>query len=224
MERDNNTKIRNDFFNFINNKIFPCVGAKTAISKNQLSCMVAGNIFCPSHDKEILSYLYSFIDNYQLSNNNFHSAAIIFTGPENITEEMYETAFWQRLQAISNIDAQLFGFDKRVSSDIDSPLFSFSIKEEAMFVVGMHAASSREARRFAYPAIIFNPHEQFDVLKRTNKYKSLQSSIRKRDIAFSGSINPMLNDHAITPEIVQYSGKNYGNQFTCPLKINHGYI
>jgi uncharacterized protein len=221
MVNDSNTVIKNDFLDFIKNKSFPCIGAKTAMAKSQLSCMVAGHISCPTHDQEIVSFLYSFIDKYRLSENHFHSAAIIFTAPEEITEAYYECAMWQRLQAISNIDAKNFPFDKRVSSDVSSPLFSFSVKEEALFIVGMHAASSRDARRFKYSAIIFNPHAQFEALKQTNKYKSLQTSVRKRDLAFSGSINPMLNDHAISPEILQYSGKNYGNSFTCPLKINH---
>ncbi len=216
-----NKIIKKDFSDFINNKTFPCIGAKTAMAKNQISYMVAGNILCAQHDKEICSFLYSFVDGYRRSDNHFHSAAIIFIGPKTITEAGYENAMWQRLQSISDLDALHFAFDKRVSPDINSPLFSFSVKEEALFVVGMHPDSSRAARRFKYPAIVFNPHAQFETLKKTNKYKSLQSVVRKRDIAFSGSINPMLNDHALSPEIAQYSGKNYGNSFTCPLKIKH---
>jgi uncharacterized protein len=214
--------IQNEFVDFIEDKSFPCVGAKTAMAKNQLSCIVVGNIFCTADDEKIINFLHTFIDKYRTSDNQFHSAAIIFKSPQNITEAAYEIAIWQRLQAISNIDALHYKFDNRVSSNTASPLFSFSIKEEALFVVGMHGANSRDSRRFKYPAIVFNPHAQFEIMKQTNKYKKIQSSIRKRDMALSGSINPMLSDHAVSPEIIQYSGKNYGNSFSCPLKINHG--
>ncbi len=214
--------VKNEFVEFIENKFFPCIGAKTAMAKNQLSCLVAAHIFWPSDDEKIVAFLHTFIDKYRTSHHPFHSAAIIFIAPQDITETGYETAFWQRLQAISNIDAQHYKFDSRVSSDIQSPLFSFSIKVEALFAVGMHGSCSRDARRFKYPAIVFNPHAQFDMFKQTTKYKNLQSSIRKRDMVFSGLINPMLNDHAISPEIIQYTGKNYGHLFSCPLKINHG--
>jgi uncharacterized protein len=223
MMSEHEIAIEKEFVNFIENKSFPCIGAKTAIAKSQLNCLVVGHIFCPVDDEKIVTFLHTFIDKCRTSNNQFHSAAIIFSAPQDITEAVYEIALWQRLQAISNIDAQHYKYDSRVSLDIHSSLFSFSIKEEALFIVGMHGASSRDARRFKYPAIVFNPHAQFEILKQTNKYKNLQSSIRKRDMALSGTINPMLSDHAIAMslEIVQYSGKDYGNLFSCPLIINH---
>jgi uncharacterized protein len=213
--------IETEFFKYIQLKQFPCVGAKTANAKNQIKCLVVDNIFCPANDIKILTFLNKFIDEYRLANTIFHSAAIIFSEPTHITEAQFEKAMWQRLQSISTIDAKSYAYDKRVSADINSPLFSFSIKEEALFVVGIHPSSSRLARRFAYPTLIFNPHAQFDVLKQTSKYKSLQHVIRKKDIALSGTINPMLSDYAVNTELKQYSGKNYGNTFICPLKITH---
>ncbi len=207
---------------FINDNSFPCIGAKASHSKNQAFYMVAGNMGCPSHDKEILEFIYQFTDEFRKSGGGFFSAAVIFNSPLEITESIFETLIWQRLQAISDLDANLHPYDYRVSPDISSSEFSFSLKEEAFFIVGMHPGSSRPARRFQYPTLIFNPHIQFENLKKTAKYKNMQRVIRKKDIALSGSINPMLNDHGTSSEILQYSGKNYITSQQCPFHSSHG--
>ncbi len=102
-----------------------------------------------------------------------------------------------------------------------APEFSFSLKEEAFFIIGLHPASSRPARQFKYPALVFNPHLQFEQLREANKYQSIKYAVRKRDIAYSGSINPMLTDFGEASEVYQYSGRKYDEQWQCPLKIKH---
>lgn len=221
MVNDDNGKIAAEFIEFISHKTFPCIGAKAALAKGQVQCMVTGNMACPASDKEILDYLYNFTESYRSTGGNFHSLAIIFSGPKNITETIFEKLLWKRLQALSDLDAANYGYDKRVSADPASSDFSFSLKEEAFFIIGMHPASSRASRRFAYPALIFNPHAQFQGMKETNKYEMIKEVVRKRDIAFSGSVNPMLDDYGRSPETMQYSGKNYDSTLQCPLKINH---
>ncbi len=215
------TSIINEYVDFISNKNFPCIGAKASLAKNQAQCMVAGNMACPASDVAIKDFLYHFTDSYRNTGQLFYSAAVIFTGPQNISEDIFETLLWQRLQALTELDATRFGYDKRVSADPASAAFSFSLKEEAYFILGLHPASSRASRQFKYPALIFNPHDQFEQLKQTNKYDMIKQAVRKRDIQFSGSVNPMLSDHGKSPEILQYTGKNYGSKFTCPLKIKH---
>lgn len=214
--------IRNAYHAFIEDKAFPCVGAKTALAKSQAWCMVAGNMACPADDQDILNFLYKFIDNYRSSDSNFHSAAILFNGPADITEDLYERLLWQRLQSLLDLDKQFFTYDNRVSANPTSSEFSLSLKSEAFFIVGMHPASSRPSRRFQFPAIIFNPHAQFTALKETGKYNKLKEVVRKRELIYSGSINPMLNDHGRSSEAEQYSGRNYSTPLVCPLKTNHG--
>jgi len=221
MKIDDNNIAAAELTEFISNKNFPCTGAKTALAKNQLKSMIAGNMACPADDKKILNFLYQYIDGYRKKGGIFHSAAIIFTGPEYVCEAIFEKMLWQRLQAIANLDSVNYSYDKRVSSDIDSPEFSFSLKEEAFFIIGMHPRSSRPSRRFKYPALVFNPHEQFEIMKAIGKYERMKKSVRRRDMAYSGSINPMLDDHGKKTEVLQYSGKNYGGPMQCPLKINH---
>lgn len=92
------------------------------------------------------------------------------------------------------------------------------------FIIALHPGSSRPLRRFTYAALVFNPHMQFEELRETGKYNNMKYAVRKRDLAYSGSINPMLTDFGDASEIYQYSGRKYDNTWQCPLKINHAPI
>lgn len=210
-----------DYFEYINAREFSCVAAKAALSKGQIKCMVATHIACLKDDLAILQFLYSFIDDYRHSGEMYHSAAVIFQQPTSLKEDVFDDFLWQRLQSLSSLDAANFRYDARVDFNPSSPNFSFSLKEEAFFIIGLHPESSRPTRQFKYPTLVFNPHRQFEQLRETTKYQSLQHVVRKRDIAFSGSVNPMLEDFGNASEVYQYSGRRYDEQWQCPLKINH---
>jgi FPC/CPF motif-containing protein YcgG len=210
-----------EYKEFVNNKEFPCVAGKAALGKQQIECFVATHMACPNDDLAILNFLYSFINKYRQSDELYHSAAIIFRQPTSLSEELFDNVLWKRLQSLHDIDSGHYGYDKRVSSDTFSPSFSFSLKQEAFFIIGLHPKSSRPTRQFKYPTLVFNPHLQFEQLRETSKFKNLKSVIRKRDIAYSGSANPMLEDFGEASEVFQYSGRAYDNLWQCPLKIKH---
>lgn len=216
-----NALLVEEYLSFIDAKEFPCIAAKAAMAKENIECLVAGNMACPKDDHAILDFLYNFVDDYRTSKDFYHSAAILFTGPQIHNELMFDTLLWQRLQALEILDAKNFGFDKRVDADPLSCKFSFSIKEEAFYVIGLHPKSSRLTRRFTSPALVFNPHAQFEKLKETAKYNVMKNTVRKRDAVFSGSINPMLQDFGEASEVFQYSGRKYDADWKCPLKITH---
>jgi FPC/CPF motif-containing protein YcgG len=204
---------------YLNQRAFPCLGAKAAMAKQQLHCMVADSIDTGSDDTAILKFLYDCVDAYRSDDTRFYSAAIIFKKPLLFDEEIFDRYMWQRLQALHELDSARYAYDKRVDPDPGSAHFSFSLKEEAFFIIGMHALSSRPSRRFRYPTLTFNPHRQFVVLRATNKYESLKDVVRKRDLEFSGSVNPMLDDFGKSSEVYQYSGRHYDHEWRCPLII-----
>jgi len=210
-----------EYFEFINRKEFPCVAAKTALTWQQIKCLVVDHMACLKDDAAILEFLYQFVDGYRQSDKLYHSAAIIFRGPENPTEAMFEELFWQRLQSIANLDARRYGHDPRVVADPSSPEFSFSIKEEAFFVVGLHPGSSRLARQFKYPTLVFNAHAQFEQIRAEGRYDKLRDTIRSRDVAYSGSVNPMLQNFGEASEVYQYTGKAYDDAWQCPFLNPH---
>lgn len=70
-----------EYIDFISNKVFPCIGAKASLAKNQVQCMVAGNMACPVSDTAIVDFMYQFTDSYRNTGHLFYSAVVIFTGP-----------------------------------------------------------------------------------------------------------------------------------------------
>lgn len=199
-------------------KGFPCVAAMAAVKRGQVSCIVADDMSCPAHDAEILQFLYRFVDRYRASGKRFNSAAVIFRGPEIRDEWAFDRLLWKRLNALADLDRENFAHDRRVDADPASSRFSFSIKEEAFFVIGLHPESQRRARTFHFPTLVFNPHQEFERLRKEKRYEQMKNIVRKRDKLYSGSVNPMLKEFGEASEVYQYSGIEYDPKWRCPLK------
>ncbi len=215
-----NASFLEEYKSFLHRKEYPCVAAKAAVQKQQIRVLVADHMACPKDDRAILDFLYNFVDEYRSAKNLFHSVAIIFKGPELVSEEDFEKMLWARLQSLANMGANEYGYDKRVSSDPNASNFSFSLKEEAFYIIGLHPNSNRAARRFKYPTLVFNPHQQFEELRKTDSYDKMKKIVRKLDTAYSGSVNPMLQDFGKLSESMQYSGRKLDESWQCPLKLN----
>lgn len=62
------------------------------------------------------------------------------------------------------------------------------------------------ARQFPHCALVFNVHSQFERLKSKGTYANIRDTIRDRDVAREGHINPMVEDHGVRSEALQYDG------------------
>jgi FPC/CPF motif-containing protein YcgG len=209
--------IINEYYAFLNARDFPCVAAKASLDRNQVRCIVSSHMACPADDVAVLQFMHNFVDEYRSSSESYHSAAVIFREPADTDEEDFDQLLWQKLNALSMLDKAEYPHDERVDSDPESPEYSFSLKSEAFFVIGLHPGSERKSRRFRYPALIFNPHAEFEKLRKFNRYEKLKSIVRKRDLLYSGSVNPMLDDFGNSSEVKQYSGKRHKSTWKCPL-------
>jgi FPC/CPF motif-containing protein YcgG len=216
----NDQGIIQEYLAYLDQKGFPCIAAKAARKFGHVVCFVADHMACPKDDQAILQFLYDFTDTYRKSDKAFHSAAILFREPDDLNATLFDTLLWKRLSALRQLDNQHYAYDPRVNADPASEKFSFSLKQEAFFVIGIHGASPRKARQFRYPSLIFNPHAEFEKLRAARRYEPLKRAVRKRDIAFSGSVNPMLSDFGEASEVFQYSGNQYDNTWKCPLANN----
>jgi FPC/CPF motif-containing protein YcgG len=87
----------------------------------------------------------------------------------------------------------------------------------AFFVVGLHPASSRFARRFAWPTLVFNAHHQFERLRSEGGYARMQEVIRARERKLQGTLNPNLGDFGVRSEARQYSGRPVQEGWRCPF-------
>ena len=221
MTSETHARISEQYYAFVGSKDFPCIAARAALARDQIRIMVCDHLACPKDDMTIAQFLASFVNKYRQSTRMYNTAVVIFEGPCNGTEEEFDRLMWQRLQAISDHDAITHKWDDRVASEPSDPNFSFSIAEEAFYIIGLHPGSSRKSRQFQYPALVFNPHDQFEKLRQSGKYSTMIATVRKRDRAFSGSINPMLADFGQSSEVYQYSGRIYDKDWKCPFASNH---
>lgn len=197
---------------------FPCVGAKSAVQKGSYRIGHYGQMGSTAATAGLAFDLYHFLEEVPSLESEFTTFVATFSEPIIHSETDFEQLLWTQLQMLNQRDAPLHTWDPLVSNDPANPHFSFSFAEHGFFIVGMHPAASRFARRFAWPTLIFNLHHQFEALRQGGKFERMQSMIRKRDTALQGSINRNLNDFGQRSEARQYSGKPAEADWRCPFK------
>jgi uncharacterized protein len=220
-ERDNRESLAQLFFDFIDDDSFPCVGAKAALARGEIHVNEFGPLNQASSDEALLDSLEEFVQMMQSCDadpSKVHSFVALFSGPENTSELHFENLLWTRLYNLHVLDVKrgaLAAGD--ISSNPESPHFSLSLAGHPFFVIGLHPDSSRMARQFQCPVLVFNSHRQFERLREDGRYAKMQKATRKRDIALQGTINPNLADFGSNSEARQYSGRKVGANWVCPF-------
>lgn len=211
-------RLEQAFHDFVKERDFPCVGAKSALARNSLKVVACRSLDSAWDDVRIHDELMNWAMAYRRDPGLFRSLAFVFEGPDDFDECEFEQAMWQRIQSITDKDEwRGLPLDSRVSADPDDPHFSLSFGGEAFFVVGLHPRASRPARRFESPVMVFNLHDQFEELRATGKYQTIRETILSRDEAIAGSVNPMLANHGQSSAARQYSGRQVGADWRCPF-------
>ena len=206
------------FKRFIEERDFPCVGAKSALRASRLEILVGRDITSSWDDLRIYPSLLAFARGYAAEPVLFQSFAVVFDGPLDLDEAGFERALWDRVQSLTEKDVHRDQTpDVRVSPDPSDPHFSLSFGGQSFFVVGLHPNASRRARRFQRPTMVFNLHDQFERLRADGRYEKLRAQILARDEVYSGGINPMLSRHGETSEARQYSGRVVDDEWQAPF-------
>lgn len=206
---------------FVADPRFPCVGAKSALNKDRLQARSFGRLGSPQATRALHTALRDFGRQHPDPGAVPVSFMALFDA-EPMDERAFEQRLWQQLQALHAADrAAGCGWAAGVSADPAQRHFSFSVGGRAFFVVGLHPGASRLARRMPLPCLVFNFHEQFEALKASGKYASLQKAIRARDLALQGSINPVLARFGEASEARQYSGRAVEAGWQCPFHSLH---
>ncbi|MEP6936727.1 MAG: guanitoxin biosynthesis heme-dependent pre-guanitoxin N-hydroxylase GntA [Chthoniobacterales bacterium] len=214
---DFHVRVRKALSDLVEEATFPCLGAKAAFNSNSQTVQVYDPLGSEGATRQLRRDLYRFTRSSIRHASEYATFIAVFRGPPGLSEAGFEAAFWQQLQELHNADADYFTWDPTVSSDVDDPQFSFSFAGQALYVIGMHSTSSRQARRFQWPTMVFNPHEQFERLRAEGKWRRMQETIRARDVALQGSINPMLSDFGEVSEARQYSGRAVDESWRTPF-------
>jgi FPC/CPF motif-containing protein YcgG len=204
-----------EFREFVQRPDFPCLGAKSVVRLNSYRLELYGALGSEGDAARLVSDLANFSD--APGDDRLTAFIAVFPASPPKDEIDFERRLWKQLQLLHEADPHHGRSAAGVSSDPDDPHFSFSVGGRAFFVVGLNPGSSRVARRFAWPALVFNPHEQFARLREQGRFDGFRSAIRARDTALQGTENPNLADFGERSEARQYSGRQTEADWKCPF-------
>jgi len=208
------------FRDFVLDDSFSCLGAKAALRSGTYRFGTYGQLDDEATTAGLARDLYAFARERQGFESLFTTYVAVFAGFERTDDPdlAFEGALWHQLSRLHAIDRQEHAWDPRVSNDPADPNFSYSFAGTGFFVVGMHPDSTRSARRFAWPTLVFNAHEQFETLRVRGQFTRLQERIRVREIELDGSLNPNLSNFGDHSEARQYAGRPLSEQWQCPFR------
>lgn len=210
-------KILEQLKNFIQSETYPCLAAKAAFNTSSYRAGIYPELGSEEASNGLSYDLFEFIREKRKIKRPFTSFLAVFESPVPENELAFEQMLWKQLNLLHQRSSQYFSWNSEVSERPEAADFSFSFAEQAFFIVGMHPEASRLARRFPYPLLVFNPHEQFESLKEQGLYNGMKEQIRKRDKALQGSINPMVEDFGTGSEARQYAGRKVASNWKCPF-------
>ena len=209
------------FTSFLLAPSFPCLGAKAAFNGGSYIFKAYDQLASCESTKAIATDLQAFTSSEMLRECAYATFIAAFRSPASVSELVFERLLWSQLQQLTDAESGTQSWDSTVSSDPANPRFSFSFGGRALYVVGMHGRSSRLARQFPWPVLVFNPHEQFERLRTDGNWRRMQTVIRSRDIALQGDVNPMLSDFGEVSESRQYSGREVEKDWKAPFDGGH---
>lgn len=209
--------VHDSFRSLVLNPMFSCVGAKSAVRRGGYRFGLYDTLGSPGTTAGLARDLFEFVEEQPDLDGEFTTFVASFRGPITADEGQFERVLWAQLQKLHEEDRPHHPWDPAVSSDPEDSNFAFSFAQRAFFVVGLHPAASRFARRFAWPTLVFNAHEQFQKLREEGRFGRLREAIRARDEHLQGDLNPNLSDFGEFPEARQYSGRPAEEDWRCPF-------
>ncbi|MHA3835621.1 guanitoxin biosynthesis heme-dependent pre-guanitoxin N-hydroxylase GntA [Terrabacter sp. AAH1] len=196
---------------------FPCLGAKSVFRRGNFEHAVLDDMDGPDTPQLLLERLTRFADGIA-GEDGFHSFIVTFRRPAHDDEGAFESSLFRLLQRLHDADDETWA--RGVGADPTDPHFAFSVAGTAYFIVGLHPAASRVARRAPLATLVFNPHDQFEQLRADGRFDGMRSTIRRRDVDLQGSVNPMVADHGESSEALQYSGRAHDPGWEPPLEVH----
>jgi hypothetical protein len=201
---------------------FSCVGGRAAIRNDTYRFGLYEELGAEATTHALAYDLCEYVRERPTFGTDFATYVACFDAPAPADEREWERLLWSQLQGLHDLDRPHHAWDASVSSDPEDPAFSFSFAGTAFFVVGLHPRSSRLARRFAWPALVFNAHEQFERLRERDEFARIREAVRARDYRLQGSLNPNLSDYGERSEARQYSGRAVEEGWRCPFHARGG--
>ncbi len=208
--------IHSQYRNMIQSSPFPCPGAKAVFAQGTYRFGVFDEMGTEETAEALGESIRSFITARASMGTMFTAFISCYKEPLPMNHEEFAYNLWTMLQKLHGTD--ISAWDPSFSSDVESPEFAFSFGGLSFFIAGMHSGSPRFARRFAWPTLVFNAHEQFKWLRSEGMFEKFRDRVRRRDVALQGFVNPVSADNGSASEAIQYTGAIKSNTWQCPFK------
>ena len=206
-----------EFRAFIADPRFSCLAGKGVVRSSGYALAVYGALGSARSAGLLARDLDRYLAVSPVDATALRAFVAVFTRRPPMDEMAFERRMWAALQRLHERDDPGSGWDPTASSDPADPNFAFSFAGRALFVIGLNIDSLRLARRFRWPALVFNPHAQFDRLRADGRFEPLRAAVRERELALQGSLNPNLADFGVESEARQYSGRPTESDWRCPF-------
>lgn len=198
---------------------YPCTAAIQAVVKGEIEIREYGGFGTGTSWRALREDLRAFLERQRRSGSRFLTFFAVFEPQENPDdEEIFESKLWRELSCL----AERADWPATEPQDPQDQAFCLHLDGEKIFVVGLHPRSSRQARVFSRPVLVFNAFSQFDLFKKDGTYDALVETTRRRDTKFQGSVNPMAKAFGEFWESIQFSGRNNDRKWKCPFAFLHG--
>lgn len=204
---------------FVLQKNYPCVAAIRSVKHRDYRVGVYSKFGTGESGRALRRDLQDYLVEQKRTGSTYLTYWAVFdAAPVALTETDFEVGLWRELSHLTSAEQRARDWGDNVS-DPEQPGFCLSIDGTAFFVVGLYPGSSRVARRFSRPALVFNTLEQFENLERSGEYEPMKRAIRARDVKLQGSVNPMVAQHGDKWEAIQFSGRANPSTWKCPFQF-----
>lgn len=204
--------VHSQFRAMITSGVFPCLGGASAVRRRDYRFGVYPGLGSAEAVEATATDLMRFVADRPAPEHPVSVFVSAFDGPPIGSEEEFECALWRQLHGLTARDEGP-ALDRDELVDPEDPGFVYAGRE--FFIVGLHPASSRWARRFGWPLLVFNALSHSALLRRAGKYERMHNRILERDRRLQGCDNPSLE----ASQLAQFSGRAVEGSWSCPLDL-----
>jgi FPC/CPF motif-containing protein YcgG len=199
---------------------FPCLGCAGIVRRGDYQFGLYNELGSAEAVDACARHLAVHATDFPRQDSIYAGYIAVFCGEIHQTEEEFESALFQQLLGMHELDRMISNRpDQDVRARLSTPQdeIAFVFAGADYFVVGFHPASSRWSRRFSWATLVFNDLSFVKPLRSNGKLAVLREKILARDRRLQGSDNPVLDGDS---EAAKFSGRTVESHWKCPVNIS----